>query len=526
MTPLDLALTVGVPVLVAGLTAGLLLFFQRGKASAGGDLDLRAANTALERDLAVHQERLAKLPQLEATLAAVEAQLAAELLTKGQLGADLAGMSAAKAALETTSSELKARLATAETNAVEVAASLQAAERARADLRTELAKLQETLDQERRASAEKLQLLTDAKESMSKDFQVLANDVMSRHGEAFTKQNKEQLDGLLTPLRDKLNEFQTGLQTAHTETVKDRAALGEQIRQLSDQSAKMTSETLNLTRALKGKVQTQGAWGEMILESLLQKSGLREGEEYVSQSSHSTDDGQRLRPDVIVNLPNSQRVIIDAKVSLTAFETYVNAETEEARSSAATAHLASMRSHIKRLASKEYQTLAGDGLDYVILFVPIEGALAVALEIDPNLTGYAVQNNVAIATPTTLMIALRTIDNVWQVERRNRNAEAIAVRAGHLYNKFVGFVDDLQKVGQRLDTAKASYDAAMGKLQTGSGNLVGQAETLRKLGAKTTKVLPEAMRLEDLSEPVPLLEEATDEGSPDAPSSRSALEVD
>jgi len=522
MTPLDIALTVGVAVLVASVTAGLLLFLQRGKASIGDDSDLRSANTALERDLAVHQERLAKLPQLEAALVAAEAQLAAELLAKGQLGADLAGMSAAKTALETTCSELKTRLATTEANAAEVATSLQTAERARADLRTELAKLQETLEQERRAAAEKLQLLTDAKESMSKEFQVLANDVMSRHGEAFSKQNKEQLDGLLTPLRDKLTEFQTGLQTAHTETVKDRAALGEQIRQLSDHSAKMTSETLNLTRALKGKVQTQGAWGEMILESLLQKSGLREGEEYVSQSSHSTDEGQRLRPDVIVNLPNSQRVIIDAKVSLTAFETYVNAETEEARTSAAAAHLASMRNHIKRLASKEYQTLAGDGLDYVILFVPIEGALAVALEVDPLLTSYAVQNNVAIATPTTLMIALRTIDNVWQVERRNRNAEAIAVRAGLLYNKFVGFVDDLQKVGQRLDTAKVSYDAAMGKLQSGSGNLVGQAETLRKLGAKTTKLLPESLRLEDLSEPTALLEDVAENGTQET----APLEID
>lgn len=167
--------------------------------------------------------------------------------------------------------------------------------------------------------------------------------------------------------------------------------------------------------------------------------------------------------------------------------------------------------HIKRLASKEYQTLAGDGLDYVILFVPIEGALAVALEVDPLLTSYAVQNNVAIATPTTLMIALRTIDNVWQVERRNRNAEAIAVRAGLLYNKFVGFVDDLQKVGQRLDTAKVSYDAAMGKLQSGSGNLVGQAETLRRLGAKTTKLLPETLRIEDLTEATPAIEDTAGE---------------
>jgi DNA recombination protein RmuC len=259
----------------------------------------------------------------------------------------------------------------------------------------------------------------------------------------------------------------------------------------------MGVETLNLTRALKGSAQMQGAWGEMILETLLEKSGLREGEEYRRQTSHTKDDGGRLRTDVIVNLPSGQHVVIDSKVAMVAFEAYVNAESDEERAVSLSAHVAAMRAHIKGLGSKEYHSATGGGLDYVIMFVPIEGALAAALQRDPTLTSYAAQNNVAIGTPTTLMIALRTIENVWKVERRNQNAEAIADRAGHLYSKFVGFIEDMQALGNRLGQAQGSYSAAMGKLQTGAGNLVGQAEKLKELGAKTTRSLPRGLVVDD-----------------------------
>ena len=462
-----------------GMTVFVLLRRERGDVSGRTQVD----RAGLEVELAVERERANRLPGLEGELAAVRA-------LREQSDLELASTREAKARLEEDRAKSEAELK-------RLADTLEEANRRNSLMNADLAVMRETLEHERRQAEDKLKLLTDAKEAMTTQFQVLANDLMSKHGETFTKQNKEQLDVLLTPMRDKLKEFQDGLQKAHEETGKERVALAEQIRNLSDQSVRMSTETLNLTRALKGSAQMQGAWGEMILETLLEKSGLREGEEYVRQATHSTDDGGRVRTDVIVNLPGGQHVIIDSKVSLLAFEAYVNAETDEERSEHLATHLGSMRAHIKTLAGKEYHAASGGGLDYVIMFVPIEGALAAALQQDPLLTGYAVQNDVAIATPTTLMIALRTIENVWKVERRNQNAEAIAERAGHLYGKFVGFVDDMQGLGKRLSQAQSTYTAAMGKLQTGSGNLIGQAEKLKELGAKTTKALPKGLLIDD-----------------------------
>jgi DNA recombination protein RmuC len=370
------------------------------------------------------------------------------------------------------------------------------------ELNARRATLQETLDQERKQADAKLSLLADAKERMTQEFMVLANDVMTLHGESFSRQNKEQIDAILAPLREKLGEFQQGLQNAHAESGKERATLAEQIRYLSENSAKMTLETSNLTRALKGEAQTQGAWGEMILGSILERSGLREGEEYVVQENHVTEVGNQLRSDVVVNLPGGQRIVIDSKVSLTAFSACVNADTEVDRAMHLTRHLASMRAHIKTLASKEYHSAAGSQLDYVVMFVPIEGALAAALQEDPNLTVFAVENNVAIATPTTLMIALRTVANVWQVERRNRNAELIALRAGKIYDKLAGFIEDMSSLGIRLDQARTSFDGAMGRLSSGKGNLLQQVEQLKALGAKTNKTFPGGLLDGDDSEAV------------------------
>jgi DNA recombination protein RmuC len=359
----------------------------------------------------------------------------------------------------------------------------------KAEVEANAARLEEALQHERAQSEEKLSLLREARGEMTREFKLLAAGVMQEHGETFSKQNKEQIDGILLPLREKLTEFQTGLSTAHTESLKERATLAEQIRQLSATSATMTSETTNLTRALKGKAQTQGAWGEMILTTILEKSGLRKGEEYLIQASHTTDDGHRLRPDVIVNLPGGQRIVIDAKVSLTAFEEHVNASNEDDRAGYLQKHLSSIRTHIRNLSSKAYQVHTNGGVDYVIMFVPIEGALALALQEDPNITSEAVVQNVNLATPTTLMIALRTAASVWQVERRNINADAIAARAGQLYDKFVSFTDDMTTLGKRLDQAQSTYGDAMSKLTTGNGNLLRQAEFLKTLGAKTSKTM-------------------------------------
>lgn len=357
--------------------------------------------------------------------------------------------------------------------------------------------LEAKLEQTREQADEKLAQMLQVKAEMTGQFRVLAEDVMKRHGETFTQLNKEQIDGLLTPLRHKLTDFQQELQKANVETAKERAGLTEQIKTLSETSGRMTVETLNLTRALKGETRTQGAWGEMILDTILERSGLREGFEYVTQDSHVTEDGRRQRLDVLINLPDGKRIVVDSKVSLKDFEAFVNADSDLARAACIKAHTQALRNHVKLLSDKAYQKLTGDGLDFVIMFVPIEGALAAALSEEPDLTGFAVERNVAIVTPTTLMIALRTVANVWNVEHRNRNAERIADRAGRLYDKFVGFVDDMTKLDQQLGTARGTFDKAMDKLSAGRGNLVRQAETIKAMGAKASKSLPPALLDED-----------------------------
>ena len=375
----------------------------------------------------------------------------------------------------------------------QLTADLSGSQEAAADLRTTNATIRETLDQERKAADEKLALLTAARTEMGQQFRTLAEEVMARHGENFSKLNREQIDGILTPLRDKLAEFEKNVQTSHVESVRERATLAEQIRHIADTGAAMGKETKELTEALRGKSQVQGAWGEMVLSTVLERSGLRPDAEYTAQKSLTTEDGQRLRPDVIINLPGGQQLVVDSKVSLTAFECLVNAGTDGERADHLRGHLASVRGHIAALGSKDYHLATGTTLDYVIMFVPIEGALAAALRADPTLMGFAAEKNVAITTPTTLMVALRTVANVWQVERRNQNAEDIAIRAGKLYEKFAGFAVDLNAVGDSLARARSSYDQAMAKLTTGKGNVIRQLEQLKAMGGRTSKSLPASL---------------------------------
>ena len=434
----------------------------------------------------------ARLADDEAKVAAAQDRIGQIQQEKSLVDEALATRTEKVASLQDSEASLRRGLDKMEGERNAVQAKLDAALEGKAAVEAGQARLTETLEQERRQSEEKLKLLSEAREQMANEFKVLAEEVMFRHGETFSKQNKEQIDAVLTPLRDKMTEFQQGLQVAHDESLKDRTVLAEQIRNLTETSAVMSNETQNLTRALKGEAQVQGAWGEMILGTILEKSGLREGEEYVAQESHTAEDGTRVRPDVIVNLPAGEKIIIDSKVSLKAFEDYVNAGTEADRSSSLQRHLTSMKTHIRALGSKEYHLAAGSRLDYVLMFVPIEGALAAAIQADADLTSLAAECNVAIATPTTLMIALRTVANVWKVERRNKNAEAIADRAGLLYDKFCGFVEDLANIKKHLGKTTDAYDAAMSKLTLGRGNLLAQVGMLRDLGARASKTLRNA----------------------------------
>ncbi|HIF96874.1 MAG TPA: DNA recombination protein RmuC [Planctomycetes bacterium] len=342
-----------------------------------------------------------------------------------------------------------------------------------------------------------VQALKHAKEDAAKQadvlttqFRALSAEMLEKHGTTLKSQNKEQIEGILKPLREKIVDFERGLSNRHTQASEQNAALKEQLAQLGKLNQAMVDEASNLTRALKGEAQTQGAWGEMILETILQKTGLHEGIEYDTQVSVTDPEGRRLRPDVVVNLPDGERIVVDSKVSLTAFEKFVNSDDEEEKKAALAAHVTSLRSHVDELAGKDYTGAVGSRLDYVIMFIPIEGALAVALSGDMELAGKAIERNVAIATPTTLMAVLKTVSAMWRIERQHRNAEEIAKRAGLLYDKFVGFVESLEGVGQRIQQAQAAYDTAHDRLVSGSGNLVRQVETIKVLGAKTKKALP------------------------------------
>ena len=340
---------------------------------------------------------------------------------------------------------------------------------------------------EQEASEGKIQMLSKMREDMEAKFKDLAAEALKLQGEQFSKSNIEKLQATLTPLREHVGHFEKELKAVYKAATEERAALKVEIHQLSQRSESISQEALALTRALKADQQKQGAWGEMILESILERSGLREGDEYETQVHRTGDDGGRLRPDVVVNIPGGKTLIIDSKVSLVAYVAAVNAETEEEALSARKQHVVSLKRHINELAAKDYQSAEDSTVDYVILFVPIEGALSEALREDGQLTEFALEQNVTIATPTTLMMALKTVAHVWAVERRNQNAEAIAKRAGLLYDKVVGFVDNMENVGKRLGQAQDAYQDAFGQLSRGRGNLLSQVESLKSLGAKTGK---------------------------------------
>ena len=352
-----------------------------------------------------------------------------------------------------------------------------------------ITKIRAKNEAEQKAATEKIEILTKVRRDMETQFKELAENALKAQGESFSKANIEKLEATLTPLKEHVGHFEKELRQVHEETVKDRERLKAEILQLSKRSEAISQEAISLTKALKGDTQIQGAWGEMVLESILERSGLREGEEYETQAHRIGASGERLRPDVVVRIPGGKSLVIDSKVSLLAYNDAVNAETDEDALRSRKQHLSSIKAHINALSAKGYQTAENSTVDYVILFVPIEGALSEALREDPALTEYALEKNITIATPTTLMMALKTIANVWAVDRRNQNAELIADRAGKLYDKVYGFVQSMERVGERLDQAQDSYSQAFSQLSKGRGNMISQVESLKNLGAKASKTI-------------------------------------
>jgi len=322
------------------------------------------------------------------------------------------------------------------------------------------------------------------------EFENLANSILEDKSRRFADQNKENLDTILNPLKEKIADFEKKVNDIYISDTKDRAALAEQIKQLHELNKMMSEEANNLTKALKGDTKAQGNWGEFILESILDKSGLVKGREFTIQETLRNEEGEMLRPDVIVKLPEEKSIIIDSKVSLTAYEAYCSADNEETRTKNLNEHLASIRRHLKLLSPKDYQKLYGlQSLDFVLMFIPIEPAFAVAVQNDQSLFYDAFEKNIVIVSPTTLLATLRTISSIWKQEKQNKNALEIAKKSGELYDKLASFVEDLIKVGLRMDDAKKSYEEAMKKLSEGRGNIITRAENLKLMGAKASKTI-------------------------------------
>ena len=345
---------------------------------------------------------------------------------------------------------------------------------------SELKSLEEKLA-ENKQDIEKLQ------EKFSKDFEILASKILEEKSSKFTEQNKENIKSILSPLQEKIQDFEKKVENTHKESIDYHAALRQQILGLKEMNLQMSKETLNLTKALKGDSKTQGNWGELVLERVLEKSGLEKDREYFVQQSFTNADGKRILPDVVIHLPDNKKMIIDSKVSLTAYEQYVNAASSSEKEQAITAHTNSLKRHITQLSEKNYQDIYQiDSPNFVLLFIPIEPAFAVALNHDNQLYNKAFEKNIVIVTPTTLLATLRTIDSMWNNEKQQRNAIEIALQATRLYDQFVNLTDDLIKVGNQLKTVQGSYDTSMKKL-TGKGNLIKKIETIKKLGAIGSK---------------------------------------
>jgi DNA recombination protein RmuC len=335
--------------------------------------------------------------------------------------------------------------------------------------------------------AEQKTELHSLNEKFAHQFKNLANDIFEEKSRKFTEQNRTNLSELLKPLGEKITEFEKRVENTHNDNISRNSALREQLENLQKLNVQMTREAENLTRALRGDTKTQGAWGEFILESILEKSGLERDREYVVQETFTTVEG-RLRPDVIIRLPEGKHVVIDSKVSLTAYNNFVNAETEADKVIALKAHIASIRQHIRLLGEKNYQkNVSESSLDFVMMFIPIEPAYILAIQHEKTLYEEALEKRIVFVSPTLLIPSLQLIKNTWRQEYQTRHVQEIATKAGDLYDKFVGFTDDLITLGRHLDMSKKHYEESMKKLSVGSGNLVRRVEDLKTLGAKTTK---------------------------------------
>jgi len=358
-----------------------------------------------------------------------------------------------------------------------------------ARLHTEIRETLVKISEQEKQNQERIEMMKEHRMELKQEFEQLASKIFDGNSREFSKLSKDNISTMIKPLETQINEFKNQIQALYSSESKDRAMLKQEIRSLKELNKQISQDAINLTNALKGEKKQQGIWGEMILEKVLESSGLRKGIEYSREMSLKNDDGKSYRPDVIVHLPNKRDLIIDAKTSLNAYEKYISSESS--KEIHLNNHVKSLRNHIKSLADKNYEKLLGiNTLDFIFMFIPIEGALAVALEHDSSLYDEAFKKQILLVGPTTLLIAMRAIENVWRYEKQTQNAKEIASRAGALYDKFVNFSEDMVKISKQFDTLQASFDSAKRRLSEGRGNIIRQVEQLKDLGAKTNKQIP------------------------------------
>lgn len=358
-------------------------------------------------------------------------------------------------------------------------------------LRVDIARLEERVRHEVKSGEDRLALVTAARKQLSDEFQSLAGKIFEEKRQHFKQDSNEVLTGALSPLREQLKDFKRKVEDVYDKESKERLSLLHEVGQLKSLNEQMSQDAINLTRALKGDKKTQGNWGEVVLERVLEESGLRKGHEYITQTSYKTEDGQRRVPDVVVRLPEEKDIVIDSKVSLVDYERYTSSDDETERSEALRAHILAIRTHIESLSFKDYEQLQGlRTLDFVLIFIPIESAFMTAFDADPEMFSKAYERHIIVVSPTTLLATLRTVTSIWRYEQQNRNAEKIAAQAGAIHDQFVLVVESFLNLGQQLERSREAYELSLRRLNTGKGNLARRVSQLEELGARTKRKIP------------------------------------
>ena len=393
---------------------------------------------------------------------------------------------------------LESDCARSEAQVAELTTELAHLEAIRRELLTGNGVLEQRLVGQQAQYEAQLKLLQEAKQSLSQEFENIANRIFEDKQAKFTVQNKEALEVTLSPLRRDIGDFRKQVESAYDKETADRNKLVGQLSELQKQTMQVSADAVSLANALRGDNKAQGNWGEFILEKLLEDSGLSKGREYDTQVALKDESGKRRNPDVIIHLPEGRDIVIDAKVSLVDYERYFHADTDELKQQCLRQHLNSLRAHIKGLSHKDYENLDGvNSLDFVLIFIPVEAAFMVALDQDPEMMRDAYDRGIILVSPSTLMVTLRTIKNLWRYADQNRNAQLIADKAGGLYDQFVLYIEALDEVGKHINKSQEAWDSARKRLSTGKGNLISRTEELKKLGAKAKKTLPDDLELED-----------------------------